>query len=265
MNKKGSAWIWVTFGFIFLIIIIITILIISNQNSEKKESEENVGNLNIYLMAKDSKYQISLSGKYTILNGSKYIQNEIIKDTFNQIKNVSNKELNLLCESSGFYSYKINRNFTEQEKSQNASKINCYLDKIGTIKIDSTGELKEGQSQTNLVILAKDYYKGIQICTAWSSGVINIETNYNESEIPKRYDGLVDKCFNINKSIKDGAITIPFNIKSSILNKNDFITFYIMDSDISYDGSLNNFYTEYNGINLGDSEDKIYALKYQDG
>jgi len=265
MNKKGSMGVWIFFGFIFLIVIVITILIITNQNPSNKNNDSEVkNNMDVYLIVKDSKYQTFLQGEYTILINSTYFQGDILKDTLNKVpEKIQNNYTEILCKADGFYSTKIEHNFTGTEKNQNSSKITCYLNQIGTLQIQSTGKLEEGISDIKLSLLSKGYYQNIKICTAWSSGIINVETEYNETNIPKRYKGLVDKCFDINESLKDDLITIPFEIKSEGLNKLDFVTFYIFDEELHYDGNKIDYYSQTESKIIGSSEDYIYVLKYE--
>jgi hypothetical protein len=259
MNKKGNAWVWIGLGFLVALGILITILIIIiNQNPEKQKDQSNtLNNMDIYLIATDSQFPTFLNGKYILLNNSNYIQGDIVKDAFTEIKNVSNNHVDILCQSAGYYSNEINYNFTSQDKSFNSSKITCPLNKIGMIQVTSKGQLSDGN--INLILLARGYYQNIQLCTAWSSGIINVQLNYNETNIPNRYKGLVDRCYDLNLSLKDDSITIPVKIKSDTLN-NDAINFYVFDQDLQFNNKFE-LMSEKGNDNYGNPTDVIYVLR----
>jgi len=267
MNNKGSAWIvWVIVGGIIFIALLFTILIIVNQDIKKKEADI-YGNqtLNFYLMAKDSNYNSFLDGNYIIFNKTDYIKGNLTKGAFSEIKNQSNNiTLEILCSSEGFYSTKINKSFSSQEKRFNSSKEYCVMDKIGEIEVDSEDKLENGEKKIYLTILSKGYYKNIHICSSWTSGIIILESEYNLTAIPQRYTNTVDKCYDINKSLSNEAIEVNFKIKSEGLNKLDYINFYIFDNEFAYlENNIFELSSELNGVNLGNKEDEVFTINGQ--
>lgn len=264
MNSKAQAklWAWVFVIIVVLVVVVLTVVIIINQKADEKDiyGEDNMV---VYLSIKDSQYQKNIEGSYILTNKSSYIFGNAI-DSLNEIKNISNNyTLTIFCMAPGFYSNKLLHNFTIQEQNFNSSKINCYLEKVGSLILSSNGILQNGETTINLNIESKGHYKNLQVCTRWSSGVINVVTNEEEIDPPKRYVGLVDRCYDLNISLYNQKIQIPFKIKSENLNQLDYVDLIVFDKEIHFDGTLDNFYSEYDNINLGSSQDSILKIKFE--
>lgn len=262
-NKKADTklWIFTIIGIFVVGGIILVAVVLLNQKGETiiEYGEEN---MNVYLTIKDSYHQTPLDGSFIITNRTSYIQGEVIKDSFSEIKNLSNNySLEVLCKSNGFYPKKINHTFTKNEKTFNITQLTCYLDKIGSIDLNYDGFLQEGESNLKLKIKSTWTYQYPEICVVWSQGVIDVQTTKQVVEPPIRYKGLVDRCYYLNQTIKDEEIIVNFKQKSKDLNSLDYIGFIVFDNVIQFDGTLNNYYSEYNNINLGSPEDKSLEIQ----
>jgi hypothetical protein len=286
MNKKGLS------GQMLIVIIIvgflvicgfITLLVILNQK-EIKNTEIN-SNIDLYLKANYGQKQIG--GDYFV-NGQ---SGKLSENSYTEIKNLSNYlNYEILVSSPGFYSALINKSFTEEEKSQNASKVNFNLKKVGTISVTNQGTLENGEQTIILNISSKDYFQKLEICVSWTPNIISVNseprllcnwTNENgkyycngveenckslvgdicyptQKGIPNRLKNTADKCFYYGNNLKDNSVLIPFTIKSERLNSLDQVTFYIFDNDVIYSNGFQ-YISELNG-NLGNPQDFIYIL-----
>ena len=88
-----------------------------------------------------------------------------------------------------------------------------------------------------------------------------------DTKIPYRYLGLVDTCIYLGKSLNNETLEVPLEIKTSNLNSLDQITFYIMDSDRRWNQNEQMFTwmtEDFEGNNIGNSEDMIYKINYKE-
>jgi len=260
MNNKGQTKliVGIVLGVLFIggIIFLVSVL---NQG-ETNQSAVSPDFINLYVIARDSLSSTSINGNYTVQNGSTYISGEILRDSFTEINNLtSNGTFSLLCQSEGYYSKIDARKFNSQELNDNLSKRDCYLDRIGKIEVGSNDKLEEGENDVSVTILAKGFYKNITFCVSWTEGIVTLKSDLKEDEIPKRYYQQVDKCYSINKDLKDESIELDFEIKTEIMSKIDKVTFYFFDKDYSYTEEFEQV-SEYQNQNLGDKEDVILEI-----
>jgi hypothetical protein len=288
MNKKGLS------GQMLIVIIIvgflvicgfIALLVVLNQK-EVKNTEIN-SNINLYLKANYNQKQIG--GEYFV-NGE---SGKLSENAYTEIKNLSNYlDYEILVSSPGFYSKLINKSFTEEEKSQNASKVNFNLEKVGIVSISHQGILEDGEKTIILNISSKDYFQKLEICVSWTPNIISVNSEpkllcnwTNESGkyycngveefcnsligdicypkqngIPNRFKNEVDKCFYYGNNLKNSYVLIPFTIKSEVLNSLDQVTFIILDNQVVYSNGFK-YLSELNE-NLG-SQDFIYIINGQ--
>jgi hypothetical protein len=256
---------WIIIGIIFGIIFLIgitTILIIVNQKQEKQE-KINTTSMDLYLSIKAN--SIITSGNYTLINNGNILEGKIIKDSLNEIKNVSINNVEIFCEKEGYYPEYINKIFTEEEKSFNSSIVECNLDKIGIIKIRNLDNLSEGNSEINLNLDSDGIYKNPLLCVAWTTNIINVKSYLNESEIttnpiPTKWNKLVDKCFLIEQVLNNEDLNIKLIVKSEGLSPFDYVKVYVSDSDTILNNRNFEISSELNGKDIY-GEDVEYIIK----
>ena len=276
-NKKGSAIVWIIIAGVVIILGIVLVLIIANQKVKIRE-EELGSDLDLYVRIQDSN-ENSLSGDYTLLN-TEMKKGKVLGDSFTEIKNISsNIPTFVLCEAEGYYSSKVDKYFKEIEKIQNSSKVICTLDQIGALILRSSGTVREGNSQIDLEIQSKGSFHKLELCVAWTPGIIDVDINKKEriceGEIwvnksnqskdlyackgveeycekvniggctpfervkPDRLVTIVDKCFYLGDDLNNEEMSLTFNIVSKNLNDLDSLTFYVFDNDVVYVGKEN--------------------------
>ena len=265
MNKKGAMWGVLIIIFVVIVLIVITGIILANQE-RKTRQEEIAGNPNmiLYLKIRDFTYNQSINGNYVIKNNTNYLIGNAMAGSFTEIQNISDKKnLEILCSSDKYYSELIIKNFTDDELKLKASKIECFLKPIGEIEVGSMGRIEEGERTITLNINSKGIYKNLGICTAWSGGIISVESieKYNETEKPIRYQSITDRCFNTGRTLKDENLEIKFRVRSKTLNAVDKVIFYVFDNDWTYTNK-NEILSENKGINLGNPQDKAIEIPY---
>ena len=265
MNKKGAMWGVLIIIFVVIVLIVITGIILANQE-RKTRQEEIAGNpiMNLYIKVRDFTYNQSINGDYVIKNNTNYLTGNLMAGSFTEIQNISDKNnFEALCSSDRYYSELIIKNFTKDELRLKASKIECFLKPLGEIEVGSMGKIGEGERTIILNIHSKGIYKNLEICSAWSGGVINIESieKYNETEKPPRYKNIVDKCFNTKRTLENENLEVKFKVRSKTLNAVDKIAFYIFDNDWTYTNK-NELLSENRGINLGNPIDKAIEIPY---
>lgn len=267
MNNKGQAWIVVIVAVLIVVVGIVVLIAILNQDKETPKIYADSPMI-VYLIARDSSFKSSIPGSYVLSNYSGFVTGDILKDAFTEINNVSrNQTIRVLCRSPGYYSTYISKDFSSQELLQNISKIDCPLDQVGKLAVESKDELKDGERTITLNVLSKGIYKDLTVCTSWTSSVIKVELkDGREDDIPARYKNLVDNCFGIDKNLENEATDLVFNVKAENLTRLDSVSFYIFDKDMAFDETTNSFtkLSEYNKTNLGSSEDIKYVITYID-
>jgi len=261
MNKKGSAFAIVICIVIFVVIIIGVILLVIVLNQEKNKNSEKIqiSNITLFLKANDKNEQVSIDANYRIISGGNVLSGNLVKDAYNFVGNVSDNIL-ILCSAEKYYSEFINKTFQDSEKQYNISKIDCNLNPIGTIEIYNTGSLQvDGTSDIDMTIKSQGLYKEIQMCMAWTSGILSVNNYVSLGEIlvPERLKNKVDKCLELNKTLENNQTSIKFAVKTEKLSKLDTLKFYIFDKDYDENFIIN---SEYNGKNLGSYNDVEYVI-----
>lgn len=184
MEKKGEGKTWaIILGIIaFLVItVIIVSLIIINSNIKSKETTQEIELLSLYIDSKDSETLSQLGGHYVILDKIGIIsEGELNKDSLLEIGKINkNQSLEIYCWSNGYYSSRLERNFTETEKLYNTSRITCFQDKSGSLDIDITGGIQLEDNQISIRLNSQKHFKGLSAVLFWSSGIIDIDFQDN--------------------------------------------------------------------------------------
>lgn len=260
-SKKGSALGW-TIGIVFFILFVIGIVvlvIVLNQNTKPNEIK-NPANISLYMEAFDNNEKVSITANYKIISGN-ILNGDLVQNAYTLIGNVSDNIL-ILCSADRYYSTLINKTFSDSEKQYNVSKFDCNLDPIGTLEIHNTGQLQvSGQTEITINLKSQGLFKNIQTCTAWTSGITNVnsEDNFNEIPIPERFANKVDKCYDLGLTLNNNETNINFFINTNILSPLDNLDFYFFDEDYYYDGNFT-LGSEYQGNNLGSYNDIKYTI-----
>lgn len=265
MNSKGQlATIMIIVGVILFVVLIIVIFVSINQKASKPIDTSATNSITSYIIIKDGETHALIDGNYTILNHTNYLFGQVLKESYAEVDNLSNNQseiMQILCQAPGYYSELLAEPFTNQEILQNVSKEECFLKKIGTIKINSDSYLVDGSSLVTLTVLAKGYYQNLTVCTSWTGGVINVNLKYaDETEKPDRYKDTTDKCFAVNQNLKDNSLDLDFEVKANGTNTNDKIVIALFDNDFVFNNGFVQL-SEMNNINLGFPIDTIYEVK----
>lgn len=179
-NGKVAVVLITVFGIIFLGLIITLLIILNQKGSSNNINTVETGNMDLYLMARDSETQQSIDANYFIdytLNNTlmKISEGKLTKDSWTEIKNLpTNYTLHISGWNKDHYLTKNNRIFSPLEKSLNISKTTIDMPKIGELKIEHYGDLKEIENDIIFNITAKEgKVSKISAILSWSAGIIN--------------------------------------------------------------------------------------------
>jgi hypothetical protein len=267
MNNKGEAPI----GAIILVILLVLVflggftlmlILINQKTSDKQNHLEKV--ISVYVNNVDNQSKTQLDGKFYIFYESELIEKgNLDKRSLVEIKNISYNRLKVYCKSDGYYLSNIEKNFTQIEIYNNASKITCNSVPYGDLRIESDSNINSNEGYIKLDITSKRQFNNISGVISWKSGTIWVKyLDKDTDKIPDRFKSENDYAFNTNISLDDSNTTILLEYKA-IENRNsdDCITITIFDNDFYLDqGKLK--ISDYNGENLGNPKDFTKTFCY---
>lgn len=261
MNKKGSliGWIFAILGVVAIVGLIILLIVASNQEPKKVYNNET---LDVYLSAKDSDLKKATTIDYKVFYNS---TNELIsegvieRNSYTELENVSEENLTIYCGGQGYYHEVINKIFTEKEKADNLSKIECSVSKIGKLTIESDSILREGEQIILLNVTSESNTRDLSFCISWTPNIILVNTDYEQIDKPDRYEKTTDKCFNTHIDLKDNSTIIRIDIKANEIN-DDELNFYFFDNDYVYSDGEYKLLSELDG-NLGSNKDTEFQIE----
>jgi hypothetical protein len=265
-NKKAQISIgWIVLIAMFVLFLlggVILILIVFNDKATNNPSLSS--NLSIYISAIDNQTNIQKSGTYDVIfNHTLISSGKLDSNTLSEVKNINTNGIEVYCHSEGYYLSWLQKNFTQVEIENNASKITCKLNSYGNLKIETNSDIQREEGKIILQVSSKRKFNNISGVISWSSGIISVRYKIDSGVIPDRFKGKVDYYFETNEFLDNSNITLVFDYKT-IPSKipEDYIEITLFDKE-SY--LLNGFLlqsSEYNGANLGNPEDFSVKIKY---
>jgi len=186
--KRGGTRIIVSIIIGIIIIIgLIFLLIVVSQETQKKEETKNVTNINLYINSVDSDNKKQLESDYMLLteSGQFLSSGKLSKDSLIEVPNISKEQkIIVFCYGSNHYSSKIIKEFSQSEKDNNASKVTCYQDPIGTLKIENSGNLQGINNILKFNITSDKSFKKLSAVLKWR-GIINVDLQENTATCDK--------------------------------------------------------------------------------
>tara|TARA_Y100000310_G_scaffold295555_1_gene327044 strand:+ start:6262 stop:7170 length:909 start_codon:yes stop_codon:yes gene_type:complete len=300
MNSKGQTYIWVIGGvLVFMVISLVIVLLIIGTDRMSNPDEVSEGEMQIFLGGHESGTHPFYKGEYVLSNNTIFYEGKLTDSlTSTIIRRMKN--ITMYCWGDNLYTGKTFKKFTEEELSQNKSKIECNSDKIGKLEIIRTsGDLSEENNLIKLNVTARDgSVNKIGMCFTWTAGIINTYLNKNfllcssewkntsngyscngvfeqcgeingnkctlkEIEIPRRFELKVDSCENTGESLKEGqSIEIGIRVKTTdFKNSLDKLEIIFFDNDLRPIGNSMQYVSELNKVNIG-TEDTKYTIDY---
>ncbi|MBW2995594.1 hypothetical protein KY312_04535 [Candidatus Woesearchaeota archaeon] len=123
------------------------------------------------------------------------------------------------------------------------------------------GILDVKHSENRLIIKTNATIKKLEVCFAWSIGILDINPNLEEKEIPEKYHMKVDKCYKIANEFREREKTIYLNIKTmAYVTETDFIKATFIDQERKLFGSDLIWLYETNQEDIG-MKDFEYTIK----
>lgn len=184
-NKKAGYGVIIAIISIILFLgLIITGIIIANQKGIFKRKENNEEQLiDFFIRARDSTTQEFVDANYVLDYNQKppivVSQGELNKDEWLELKVPQDKLLHLRCWSDNNYLVVASKLFSQQEILSNLSNFICSMERIGNIKVEHQGNLKEGNSPIKLNISCDDTFYKMGICISWTAGILDV---YKENQ-----------------------------------------------------------------------------------
>lgn len=150
--------------------------------------------------------------------------------------------------------YLESKEYEIQEKKQNIIELtHDVYNEIGNVDVEF--------SEDQLIIKTNATLKNLEVCFAWSIGIMDINPNLEEKEIPEKYHMKVDKCYKIADKLVEERKTIYLNIKTmAYVTEKDFIKATFIDQERRLSGSDLIWLYESNQEDIG-MKDFEYTIK----
>ncbi|MDP1729206.1 MAG: hypothetical protein Q8L27_03330 [archaeon] len=267
MNKKAETPTWlIVFLIIFIVIIVATIVIIILVGSSETKTELiKPATLSIFLTSSDSKSKSQVPANFMIFeNGTLVSQGTTILDTPIEVIIPLNKSADIYCFNDEYYTNSIHKDFTNYDFSFNASRIDCQMDKIGKLKIETTGDLSQLENHITLGLTSTGgIIRKLNACISWSIGMISIDDSKNFLSCPygnwtKANESNTFLCNSEKQkcSYTDGRFCMPYDLEIPYRIKNQ------VDKCSSYGWTLNenekqNFLLDVDTFELKNSLDYV--------
>lgn len=260
MNKKAEFGVGsiVLIILLVLIFIAITVLVVIRINQGIDNPDETENKIDIYVNNLDNKSNIQISGKYYLLYEQEVLSTgDLDSNSFSEIKGIGYSKVTVYCKEKGYYLTSKEKNFTEIEMKNNASKITCLSDAYGDLIIGSTSDINNEEGKIILHLSSKRKFNDISGVISWKSGTIWVKYQNKESlNIPDRFRDLKDYYFETNQSIDNSNITLVLDYKAiEKRNSEDCITITLFDKDYYLGNGELILSDYYNGENLGNPKD----------
>lgn len=264
ISKRGQiGWILTIIGGLILIGGIVLILILINN---KVPVENNLNSpMTIYINNLDNQTKYQLTGKfYVVENQTLVASGDLSDNSLVEVKNINSSSVKVFCKSDGYYLSETDTTFTQVETQNNASKITCYSNSYGDLKIESSSNVQNPTGEISLVLSSPREFKNISGAISWNSGFIWVKYNNQESaEIPNSYKNNYDYAFFTNTTLDNSNTTLTFQYKASDSRLNsDCLTITLFDRDFVLINGVPTDLNEYGG-NLGNPKDFSKTFCYE--
>ena len=209
-------------------------------------------NLNIKSLDEQSQKQIVSDYNIYLDNGFFYGNGTTTSAdyVFQQIQ--SNSSFTILTTNKNYY---MGKYIYKDDGTSTNVRVEIPQKKIGSLEI-SQSESLQLVNPVNLNIVSNGNINNIVVCLRWSNSIIVVETNYTLISNPNFLQNKVDRCYDLNISLINSALTIPLSFKKlRNLRNDDYIQAFIIDKDYS----INN-YNNYNNLQMEDNKQDIGML-----
>lgn len=304
INKKAQSFkvfILIAVIFIIFIFLIIGLIFFGTTLEKKRNLDITEGNISLYLNAEDFETKTQIPANYlVIVNETILSEGKLDSESLIEIKDMPNSPLKIYCWDESHYLTRDEKNFTNLEKTNNASKFTCNPKPTGNLQITHKGSLNNTESILVFNITTDLYFNKLSAVLSWTTGIINAEfrdiqkqcpsgwknlpenhyscenvievckeiKSNNETcvlseEIPLRFQNQVDSAIYTGKTLNKESYEVIIYVKTEELKtQNDYLEITFYDKDLVHIGNGEFVYlSEYKDINLG-NKDFSYKVKY---
>lgn len=188
-NRGGIAPVVV--GGLFMIVIIaivFTIVIVvsrDNNNGNNEGEGRNSSIMDLFLETTDTSENpsVNIEANYLIfINDTKIKEGKTNKNSLVQYNLGTTHPIKVYCWNDKYYLAESKKSFQEREILENKSRVTCTPTKSGEIQIDhiSGGLINLENKLVYNVSSDNGVYNGLQVCFAWSAGILNARLEKNE-------------------------------------------------------------------------------------
>ena len=143
MNRKGSMASWIIVGFLVVIIIVaVTFFLITKQKLDKdpiQSDYKDKADVKLYLQSVDSSSN-PIDSEYALYYENIFLSKGKLVADWNEFQT---KEgiIKVYCWADGYYLSEAYKEFSQEEITNGKAKMSCNLEKIGDIRVTSSGTL----------------------------------------------------------------------------------------------------------------------------
>lgn len=238
---------------IIMVLILIAGLVIGAYFIIDLQKEDNTQK-NVIINFKVLSGEEEIKADINIYNNRSFLSAKNFNKAWESFKVQNGTFLNVLTNSSGYYSSLISFNASTTNKE-------ITLEPIGDIIIDHSGDFEEGIKIINLNINSTGKVKLIYLCLKESSGFYYaVIEGKGETEKPERLSSKARRCYSLNTTLDNSHITIPIKTKAWSITSTQNIKVWVLDSDLIFKNNEFNYSTEdLEGNNIG-KEDWEYLI-----
>lgn len=179
-SKRGQLAAIILICLIVIIIIsIIVLLSLINKKSNNPETTNEIKYIPLYIKSVNQNIKTNYVLEQ-VFNDSKITISEGILTDWTEVTVDSKGIYSLACWSDDYYFNRTDKKISNEELALNSSKLICYPEKIGKIKVFHTGELRDKLSKISLNISTDNNLKHLTICSSHTIGILSVNLLNNQ-------------------------------------------------------------------------------------